>query len=162
MREYLLPSVFLSSAASRSLSLPSSLSACVTKMRERLCRLLAVPSNERRDPLCFRIAFSACIVDYVSMSTVAIDSITERSRERFRFRPGRKSICRRFSVVIIALSVTRVLFPRSRVFTYVCVPVAYRSFYLFDRESRYFIVSCSRSFLVTLIQEVYEPYQCRA
>lgn len=38
----------------------------------------------------------------------------------------------------------------------------YRSFYLFDRESRYFIVSRSRSFLATLIQEVYEPYQCRA
>lgn len=81
------------------------------------------------------------------------DRFDEVSRAKQRFSIG-ITLCLLLRGKSVILEIT--------VFTYVCVRVAYRSFYLFDRESRYFIVSCSRSFLVTLIQEVYEPYQCRA
>lgn len=88
---------------------------------------------------------------YTIMVVIGSTRFRERAKQRFSVAITLCLLLRGKSVI---LEIT--------VFTYVCVRVAYRSFYLFDRESRYFIVSCSRSFLVTLIQEVYEPYQCRA
>lgn len=151
MREYLLPSVFLSSAASHFLSLSSSLVARKgSKMRERAFAVIggSFGSVWTNDDL---PSFPSSRLLYIYDN--GGDRFDEVSRAKQRFSVA-ITLCLLLRGKSVILEIT--------VFTYVCVRVAYRSFYLFDRESRYFIVSCSRSFLVTLIQEVYEPYQCRA